>query len=163
VVIEAGVVAGYVIAWAVRKARRAIGQLDNEADLMIDAGLNQLHEMVADRLAAWLWEGPPAAGEATPRRGQRCSLGTHARRLTGEPGIQAGDGALGIETAKQVSVYQQFTVSREPGRAGGMAYLQQVRRIAPPELVGRETELAELVAFCLDPDRGPYAWWRRLH
>ena len=40
------------------------------------------------------------------------------------------------------------------------AYLQQVKRIAPPELIGRETELAELAAFCLDPDRGPYVWWQ---
>ena len=40
------------------------------------------------------------------------------------------------------------------------AYLEQVRRIAPGELHGREDELAELVAFCTDPDRGPYAWWR---
>jgi hypothetical protein len=51
VVIEAGAVAGYVIAWAVRKARRAVGRLDNEADAVIDAGLDRLHEMVAARLA----------------------------------------------------------------------------------------------------------------
>ena len=44
-----------------------------------------------------------------------------------------------------------------------MAYLHQVRRIAPPDppgLVGRETELAELASFCLDAGRGPYAWWQ---
>lgn len=42
-------------------------------------------------------------------------------------------------------------------------YLEQVRRIAPPDppgLVGREAEIAELAAFCLEPDRGPYAWWQ---
>lgn len=49
-VIEAGVVAGYVIAWAVRKARRAAGRLDAEADTVIDAGLDKLHEVVAARL-----------------------------------------------------------------------------------------------------------------
>ncbi|WP_157767828.1 hypothetical protein [Actinosynnema pretiosum] len=37
-------------------------------------------------------------------------------------------------------------------------YLEQVRRIAPDELVGREAELAELAAFCAGPDR--YLWWR---
>jgi hypothetical protein len=80
---------------------------------------------------------------------------------TAELGVQASDGALGIATAGQVSVYQQFTVGREPvRRRGGTAYLQQVRRIAPPELTGREAELAELAAFCLDPDCGPYAWWQ---
>ena len=40
------------------------------------------------------------------------------------------------------------------------AYLQQVRRIAPPDLMGREAELAELAGFCLEPDRGPYVWWQ---
>ncbi|MEU0407102.1 hypothetical protein ABZ307_04625 [Streptomyces griseorubiginosus] len=40
------------------------------------------------------------------------------------------------------------------------AYREQVRRIAPPELIGREAELAALTAFCTT-DSGPsYAWWR---
>ena len=40
------------------------------------------------------------------------------------------------------------------------AYRKQVERIAPPELVGREAELRELTAYCTEPGRGPYAWWR---
>jgi hypothetical protein len=40
------------------------------------------------------------------------------------------------------------------------AYLQQVERIAPPELLDREEELTELAGFCLEPDGGPYIWWR---
>jgi hypothetical protein len=51
VVIEAGVVAGYVIAWATRKARRAAGRIDDEADAIIDAGLDRLNEIVMARLA----------------------------------------------------------------------------------------------------------------
>lgn len=51
-VIEAGVVAGYVIAWAVRKARHAGGRLDAEVDTVIDAGLDKLHETVAAKLGA---------------------------------------------------------------------------------------------------------------
>jgi tetratricopeptide (TPR) repeat protein len=40
------------------------------------------------------------------------------------------------------------------------AYLEQVERISPNDLVGREAELAELAAFCLD-DNGPgYMWWQ---
>ncbi|HEY6798244.1 MAG TPA: hypothetical protein VI248_26490 [Kineosporiaceae bacterium] len=54
VVIEASVVAGYVIAWALRKARRAGGRLDAEVDAavdaVVDAGLDKLHEVVAARL-----------------------------------------------------------------------------------------------------------------
>lgn len=40
------------------------------------------------------------------------------------------------------------------------AYLQQVKRIAPPDLIGRKAELAELAGFCLEPDRGSYVWWQ---
>jgi tetratricopeptide (TPR) repeat protein len=40
------------------------------------------------------------------------------------------------------------------------AYLAQLARIAPPELMGREAELAELAGFCLDEARGPYVWWQ---
>ncbi|MGX6607432.1 chromosome partitioning protein [Micromonosporaceae bacterium Da 78-11] len=49
-VIEASVVAGYVIAWAVRKARRAGGRLDAEVDTVMDAGLDRLHDTVAAKL-----------------------------------------------------------------------------------------------------------------
>jgi hypothetical protein len=51
------------------------------------------------------------------------------------------------------------TASQRPA-----VYLRQVERIAPPELIGRKQELAELAAFCLDetpqPIPGPYVWWR---
>ncbi|MFF3840278.1 hypothetical protein [Streptomyces sp. NPDC001930] len=46
------------------------------------------------------------------------------------------------------------------GEAVRSAYREKVRRIAPPELVGREEELAELAEFCR-ADSGPaYAYWR---
>ncbi len=48
--IEAGVVAGYLIAWATRKARRVAGRLDTEADEAIDSGLDRLHEAVVAKL-----------------------------------------------------------------------------------------------------------------
>lgn len=40
------------------------------------------------------------------------------------------------------------------------AYWEQVRRIAPPELLEREAESAELAAFCTADSGPPYAWWR---
>ncbi len=66
-VIEAGVVAGYMIAWAVRKARRVGGRLDAEADEVIDASLDRLHEVVVAKLGghpvlAELVEEAEAAG-----------------------------------------------------------------------------------------------------
>ncbi|MEU9998281.1 hypothetical protein [Streptomyces sp. NPDC050848] len=40
------------------------------------------------------------------------------------------------------------------------AYWEQVRRIAPAELVDRETELAALAAFCTAESGPTYTWWR---
>jgi tetratricopeptide (TPR) repeat protein len=39
-------------------------------------------------------------------------------------------------------------------------YLHQVKSIAPPELVGRGAELAELAEFATAPGGGAYRWWR---
>jgi hypothetical protein len=52
VVIEASVVVGYLIAWAVRKAQRIAGRLDAEVDTVVDVGLDRLHEHVAAKLGA---------------------------------------------------------------------------------------------------------------
>ena len=72
-VIEAGVVAGYLISWAVRKARRAAGRLDAEVDTVVDAGLDKLHEVVVARLG-----GHPALAdlddEAAGEEGQVSDL-----------------------------------------------------------------------------------------
>ena len=58
----------------------------------------------------------------------------------------------------------QVNVFGEPGAAARPsvrpAYLAQVRCIAPPVLIAREAELAELAAFCAEPGREPYAWWQ---
>lgn len=40
------------------------------------------------------------------------------------------------------------------------AYLEQVRRIAPPSLVDRDAELVALAQFCLQPEGASYVWWR---
>ena len=53
---------------------------------------------------------------------------------------------------------------RRPPTGRRTPYLWQVERIAPPDLIGRDNELAELAAFCLGADAasGPrqYAWWQ---
>ncbi|WP_433180257.1 hypothetical protein [Actinoallomurus sp. CA-150999] len=49
------------------------------------------------------------------------------------------------------------TVSTPVARS---AYLQQVRRIAPPDLVGREPELAELTEFCTAEVGPQWMWWQ---
>jgi hypothetical protein len=79
-VIEAGMAAGYVIAWAVRKARRVAGRLDAEADEAIDVSLDRLHEVVVTRIG-----GHPAladlAEEAADGDGQISELTRHQVEL----------------------------------------------------------------------------------
>ena len=43
-------VAGYLVAWGVRKARRAGKRLDEQADEIIDAELDRLHDVVTEKL-----------------------------------------------------------------------------------------------------------------
>jgi hypothetical protein len=43
-------VAGYLIAWGVRKLKRAGKRLDEETDEVIDAGLDRLHDAIAAKL-----------------------------------------------------------------------------------------------------------------
>lgn len=63
-----------------------------------------------------------------------------------------------FDYAANVVIYQgPARVSR---RSAGSAYLQLVRQIAPPVLLDREPELAELAGYCLEENRGPYVWWR---
>jgi hypothetical protein len=72
-----------------------------------------------------------------------------------------GDNA-NIVQAQTISgtVVQADTVNFYPGGVPARSqYLHQVRRIAPLELRGRESELAELAAFCTSSEAG-YAWWR---
>jgi hypothetical protein len=64
VVIEAGMVVGYVIAWATRKAKRVGSRLDTEADEVIDASLDRLHEAVLAKLG-----GHPALAELVAEAG----------------------------------------------------------------------------------------------
>jgi hypothetical protein len=41
---------GYVFAWAVRKARRVAGAADEVVDQVLDAGVERVHQLVAERL-----------------------------------------------------------------------------------------------------------------
>jgi hypothetical protein len=45
-------VAGYLVAWGVRKLRRVGPRLNEEADAVIDAGLDRLHDAIAAKLGA---------------------------------------------------------------------------------------------------------------
>ncbi|MCX5392634.1 hypothetical protein [Streptomyces sp. NBC_00094] len=66
--------------------------------------------------------------------------------------VDNGSGVVVIGDGNRIGVPEPMAV-----RSG---YREQVRRIAPTELVDREVELAELAAFCLTGSRPAYVWWR---
>ncbi|MGW5580543.1 chromosome partitioning protein [Micromonospora chokoriensis] len=43
-------VAGYLLAWAVEKARHVGRRADGEVDRVLDAGMDRLHDLVSDKL-----------------------------------------------------------------------------------------------------------------
>jgi hypothetical protein len=83
VVIETGLVVGYVIAWALRKGKRVAGRLDAEVDTALDTGLDQLHTLVADKLGADpaltdLQDEATSAGQVSDLTRQRMELSVQA-------------------------------------------------------------------------------------
>jgi Domain of unknown function (DUF4062) len=71
---------------------------------------------------------------------------------------------VGSPEQLELRLYQSLTQLRGQAGAGSAPgrpdYLAQVGLIAPPQLEGREAELAELAAFCLDDAQRSYAWWQ---
>ncbi|WP_275291472.1 hypothetical protein [Amycolatopsis sp. La24] len=68
---------------------------------------------------------------------------------------------LGPVTGKVVQVGHADSVVVHAAPPARSRYRQWVRQVAPDQLVGRETELAELARFCTAPDDAPaYVWWR---
>ena len=72
--------------------------------------------------------------------------------------LEAG-GAQGLQVGSHNVQHNQFQFGYTPPVVRS-AYLEQVRRIAPPQLRDREAELAELAAFCAGDPEHAYAWWR---
>ena len=84
VVIEASVVTGYVVAWAVRKAQRLAGVLDKKFDDTLEAGLDRLHDVVANKLS-----GHPALEDLTEEAASADSQVTELTRQQIELAITA--------------------------------------------------------------------------
>ncbi|SFQ43560.1 ATP-binding protein [Amycolatopsis rubida] len=68
---------------------------------------------------------------------------------------------LGPVTGEVVQVGHAGSVVVHSAPPARSRYRQWVRQVAPDQLIGRETELAELARFCTAPDDAPaYVWWR---
>ncbi|MFE7034117.1 hypothetical protein ACFU9Y_27760 [Streptomyces sp. NPDC057621] len=81
-------------------------------------------------------------GRAASLRASRTGAADARTGAVANSGIVYGDVQVGIQLAP---------------RSG---YNEQIRRIAPEVLVGREAELRELAAFCTTDMSGPYVWWQ---
>jgi hypothetical protein len=81
-----------------------------------------------------------------------------------QPGGLIGvHGSEGVQVGDHNQQVNHFNISHFHTGAGPVvrsSYLEQVRRIAPLQLDDRADELAELAAFCTEPQRAPYSWWR---
>jgi hypothetical protein len=89
-------VAGYLVAWAVRKARHVSGRLDGEVDAALDVGLDRLHDVVAAKL-----------GEDTALRAL-------------EPEA-AGNNVVAERTRTRVSLALEDAAEKDPGFASLLA------------------------------------------
>lgn len=99
---------GYLAAWAVRKARRAAGRLDEEADAVVDTALDHLHDVVARKL-----------GRDT------------ALAALEEEGAARADGPSS-STRSQVSRALEGALVRDPRFAGDLAAaVERLRSLAP--------------------------------
>lgn len=91
------VVAGYLIAWAVSKAKRAGGQLDQDVDQIMDAGLDRLHDAIEAKLgqdqAIGALELEAAEGTVTGRTRERAEA-VLAAAADNDPEFAAGLGRL---------------------------------------------------------------------
>jgi hypothetical protein len=128
VMVEIGLVVGYLTAWVLRKAKRASGRLDAEVDAVMDAGLDRVHELVAGRLGTEpalvrLEVEAAESGEVSQRTRQRVELALvdeverdeqFARALAGALGRLAGAGGpsaveIDLRDARGVQVGHQNT------------------------------------------------------
>ncbi|MEV0388715.1 hypothetical protein [Nonomuraea sp. NPDC050643] len=75
---ELELLAGYVVGYLVQKFGRVFRRADEEVDLAIDAGMDRLHEVVAERLgdepALARLEEETGEGRQSPRTRQRVRL-----------------------------------------------------------------------------------------
>ncbi|WP_320065488.1 hypothetical protein [Micromonospora sp. RTGN7] len=67
------------------------------------------------------------------------------------------DHAYGVQVGANNTQYNSYGYVPPVVRS---AYVEQIRRIVPPDLKGRDAELAELGAFCTGEPDYRYAWWR---
>ncbi|MEV4511613.1 hypothetical protein AB0K00_21880 [Dactylosporangium sp. NPDC049525] len=70
-----------------------------------------------------------------------------------------------LELHQRASAYKHANRGQTPGArprrtVARSAYLERLRQVAPPTLVDRDADLADLAAYCTAADEAPYRWLR---
>jgi hypothetical protein len=132
------VAVGYMIAWAVRKAKRVAGRADAEADRTLDAAMDRLHALISGKLG----EDPAL------------------RMLTEEAGT--GRTALSGETGQRVRLALDNAAQQDPGFAEALdravRELQAVSRASGAVSAGDGGQAAGANVH-IEADRGSAAAW----
>jgi len=89
-------VAGYLVAWVVRKGRRAGEGLDAEVDHAMDLGLDRLHEVIVDKLGE-----DPAVTELEVQAAQDGQLSERTQRRVQDAVEEAAEDDAAFAAALQ--------------------------------------------------------------
>lgn len=114
---------GYVFAWAVRKARRAGQAADGVVDQAVDAGVERVHRLVAERLG-----GAPALAQVQDEAAQSAELSPQARQflqlaLEYEAGRDAAFARALEEAVRTAQAAAPVTASGDGIAVGGSVHL----------------------------------------
>lgn len=124
-------VAGYLAAYAIRKAQRTGKRADAEIDYALDGALDRLHKVISEKLgddpAIRRFEQDAGAGTSTQRTAQRVTLAVEdaaesdaefaarIREVLRELAAQEGN-SLGPPSVRQTAVASQGSTVNQAGR-----------------------------------------------
>jgi len=117
-VIEVELVTGYLIAWALQKVRRVGKSLDDDVDMVLDSGLDRLHDVVAGKLA-----GDPALARLEIEAADSGTASDRTRRRVEDAVAEAAEqdapfAELMAEVLAQLQRHSQSgSVTADGGRA----------------------------------------------
>lgn len=111
------IAAGYVFAWAMRKARRVTGRADAELDRALDVGMDRLHEVVSAKLG----QDPALERAVEEAESGREELTERTRRRLTDALEDATERDTGFAEALRQAVSEIEAVSSGTGGGGAVS------------------------------------------
>lgn len=144
-VVEVSIVIGLIASWAVRKARRAGGRLDETADAAVDAVTDRLDELVRTKLA-----GHPALRDLDEEvKGAPAGDGESS---TGDAAAAPGD-AVSDLTKEQLESSLQAAIAKDRTFADQLAALVAELRALTPQPDGAPASGVSMTATAFGQGR----------